>query len=414
MTENTADDGTAEPAVPFITRVRLKNYKSIAECDVCLGPFTVLVGPNGAGKSNFLDALAFLSRAVATTPAEAIESREGLGEILRRVPDQAASFSIAVEATIPAEPPAFPRIDMAYEFEIGLSTEQRLRSFEVIRELCELRSNGQIRRFHVSRGRAKIETPGKSDEVITFEPNRLYLLLASTQSPFAPVFAGLRSMQFFNFVPEFIRPPQRPTIGATLGLQGESLGSVLTALTVEHTWYKQRIDAYLQAIVPGIVSVDPEYIGQYVAISARANTGAGGSEVTFSADSMSDGTVRAAAVLAALFQPATLSGEVRLIGIEEPELALHPAAAGALFDALTEASEHVQVIATTQSAELLDRKDVNVSMVRPVTMQDGVTLIGEVDSISREITEEKLFTLGELMRRNQLSPEPPRYDRPDA
>jgi AAA15 family ATPase/GTPase len=47
---------------PFISRVRLKNYKSIAACDVRLGPFTVLIGPNGSGKSNFLDALAFLAR----------------------------------------------------------------------------------------------------------------------------------------------------------------------------------------------------------------------------------------------------------------------------------------------------------------------------------------------------------------
>jgi predicted ATPase len=73
----------AERAVPFISRVRLKNYKSIAECDVRLGPLTILVGPNGSGKSNFLDALAFLSRAVATSPAEAIEERGGLQEILR-------------------------------------------------------------------------------------------------------------------------------------------------------------------------------------------------------------------------------------------------------------------------------------------------------------------------------------------
>jgi len=43
-----------------------------------------------------------------------------------------------------------------------------------------------------------------------------------------------------------------------------------------------------------------------------------------------------------------------------------------------------------------------------------VTLIGEVDSISREIAEEKLYTLGELMRRNQLSPEPPEHGSPET
>ena len=119
---------------------------------------------------------------------------------------------------------------------------------------------------------------------------------------------------------------------------------------------------------------------------------------------MSDGTIRAAAVLAALFQPAVVTGAVRLVGIEEPETALHPAAAGVLFDALTEASTHVQVIAATQSADLLDREDLDTSIVRAVTMQDGLTVIGEVDDASREIAEKRLHTLGELMRGDQLSP----------
>ncbi len=38
---------------PFINRVKLRNYKSIAQCDVSLGPLAILVGPNGSGKSIF-------------------------------------------------------------------------------------------------------------------------------------------------------------------------------------------------------------------------------------------------------------------------------------------------------------------------------------------------------------------------
>ncbi|WP_442811535.1 MULTISPECIES: AAA family ATPase [unclassified Streptosporangium] len=44
-----------------------------------------------------------------------------------------------------------------------------------------------------------------------------------------------------------------------------------------------------------------------------------------------------------------LDGQTKLVVIEEPETALHPAAAGALFDALTEASERAQVVITTQT-----------------------------------------------------------------
>ena len=38
----------------FITRVAIKNYKSIAACDVRPASLSFLVGPNGSGKSNFL------------------------------------------------------------------------------------------------------------------------------------------------------------------------------------------------------------------------------------------------------------------------------------------------------------------------------------------------------------------------
>jgi energy-coupling factor transporter ATP-binding protein EcfA2 len=92
-----------ERPLPFIGRVRLKNYKSIARCDVRLDPLTVLTGPNGSGKSNFLQALALLGRAVSTTPHDAIAEFGGLGEILRRAPEQVESFSIDIEATLPPD-----------------------------------------------------------------------------------------------------------------------------------------------------------------------------------------------------------------------------------------------------------------------------------------------------------------------
>ncbi|MEU1877223.1 AAA family ATPase [Streptosporangium sp. NPDC020072] len=75
-------------------------------------------------------------------------------------------------------------------------------------------------------------------------------------------------------------------------------------------------------------------------------------------------------------------------GREEPETALHPAAAGALFDALTEASEFVQVVITTQSAELLDRDGIDPASVRVVAMENGATVVGEIDGVSRALLEE--------------------------
>jgi predicted ATPase len=70
---------------------------------------------------------------------------------------------------------------------------------------------------------------------------------------------------------------------------------------------------------------------------------------------MSDGTLRAFGVLVAPFQGAG-NGEIgrRLVGIEEPEVALHPAAASVLRDSLHDASESAQILVTSHSPDLLD------------------------------------------------------------
>ena len=406
MTEPRTDDGISARYVPFIRRVRLKNYKSIAACDVHLGPLAVLVGPNGSGKSNFLDALAFLARAIATTPSEAIDERGGLGEILRRVPEQAEAFGVSIEAKVPWGPLPHQQVDASYEFEIGPPARRGLRSFEVIREECSLRWQGQLWQFSAERGQVRIVVPDRQTGVANFEADRFYLPVASIQTTYAPLSSSLRLMQFYNFDLETLREPQQAAANAILGHRGEHLGDVLAALAVDNRGYKARIDAYMRAVVQDITAVEPYSAGGYMTVALRTGTG-GRQEVEFGPKSMSDGTIRATAVLAALFQPAVLDGRVRLLGIEEPELALHPAAAGVfLFDALTEASEHAQVLATSQSADLLDRDDLDLSTVRPVTMRDGLTIIGEIDGASREIAEKRLYTLGELMRGNQLAPRP--------
>jgi len=44
----------------MITRLQVRNFKSLRDIDLELGPLNVLVGPNMSGKSNILDALRFL------------------------------------------------------------------------------------------------------------------------------------------------------------------------------------------------------------------------------------------------------------------------------------------------------------------------------------------------------------------
>jgi predicted ATPase len=401
-------EGLMEQPVPFISRVRLRNFKSIAACDVSLGPLTMLVGPNGSGKSNFLQALALLGRAVSTTPYEAVSGLGGLSEIVRRSPEPAESFSIDVEATVLWAGTLDQPVSVRYGFEIGAASHRALRPLEELRETCEVRSGSRAWRFSAERGFVKED--GREHSESGREPDRLYLPVAASQRTYSPLAGSLASMQFYGLALDALREPAPPAEGTGLDTRGAHLGDVLAVLASTRPDLKDRVDAYLSAIAPGIEGVDPYAIGRYMTVAFRSRARPGAEEIEFGPEAVSDGTIRAAGVLAALFQLPAADGRIALIGIEEPEIALHPAAAGVLFDALTEASEQVQIVVTTQSPDLLDRDDLDVSTVRAVSMEDGVTRIGEIDRASRRIVAEKLYTLGELMRGNQLSPAPPPPD----
>jgi len=413
-------EGAMERPIPFIRRVRLENYRSIESCDVWLSPLTVLVGPNGSGKSNFLDALAFVARALDTNLGTAVEERDGLPEFLRRVPYATESFSIDVEvATLWGSLP----VTGSYGLEIGRHDGI---SFEVVREHCDLQWEGHRGSWQRQGNNVRA---GSGQPIAVVEPDRLYLPVAGSQppagglpggpatnvpTPYSELFRGLAGMRFYSLGLDELRQPRPRSAGALLGHRGEYLADVVGTLEREHGGHKERLDAYLAAVLgaaePGGAWIDQWFSGPlddrgYTSVLLHTRAGLAGRDVVFGPTSMSDGTIRAAGVLAALFQPATLGGRVPLVGIEEPETALHPAAAGVLFDALTEASQHVQVVATSQSADLLDREDLDLASVRSVTMDRGLTIIGNVDPASRQIVEKRLHTLGELMRGNQVMPD---------
>ena len=112
-------------------------------------------------------------------------------------------------------------------------------------------------------------------------------------------------------------------------------------------------------------------------------------------------------MLVALYQGAGMdSVNAMLVGIEEPEGALHPVAAEVLADVLLEASERVQVVVTSHSAELLDRDTIPLESILAVGSEDGEKRLAPLDDTGRTMLRDHLFTAGELLRMNQLMPDP--------
>jgi predicted ATPase len=176
-----------------------------------------------------------------------------------------------------------------------------------------------------------------------------------------------------------------------------------------------RVVEMLGRVVPSITDVSHKPVGKKETLEFRQHVAGSKDAWRFDAENMSDGTLRALGVLVALFQPPASDGRaVRVVGIEEPETALHPGAASVLRSALFEASRHTQVIVTSHSPDLLDDKEISGSHLISVTSRDGETILGPLDEASRTSIRDHLFTAGELLRLNQLATDETDYQRISA
>lgn len=376
--------------IPFISRVLLKNYKSIAICGVDLGKLTFLVGPNGSGKSNFVDGLRFVTDALRTSLDHALRDRGGIREVRRRSAGHPTHFSIRLEFASPAGPGH-------YAFRIGARARGE---YEVQEEECQI----GLSTFRVESGkvvRSSVKTPPAASR------DRLYLVNASGLPEFRAIYEALSSMGFYNLNPDRIRALQSPDPGKLLARDGSNLASVLDQLAAHSKGTKDRIQEYLNKVVPGVYAVERKELGHMETLEFRQRVAGVDDPWRFSAAHMSDGTLRALGILVAIFQATNGAGvDVPLVAIEEPEVALHPAAAGVLRDGLREASRHTQLLVTSHSPDLLDDDELSADSILAVTAEDGTTNIGPLDAAGRGALHEQLYTPGELLRMNQLAPDP--------
>lgn len=381
--------------LPKVTRVVVKNYKSIAACDVSPVSLTFLVGPNGSGKSNFLDALRFLSDSLKTSLDHALRDRGGIQEVRRRSGGHPTHFGMRIEFQLPSG-------SGWYAFRIGAKPQG---GFEVQQEECEVWDSRlqQLQIFKVKGGRvsANIGT------VPPAQKDRLYLVNAAGLLEFRPLYDFLSSMGFYNLNPERLRELQPPDPGQLLTRDGSNVSSVLARISRMAPEVEKRIESYLSRVVPGVTGVDAKAIGPMETLEFRQIVRGASAPWRFPAASMSDGTLRALGILVALFQGRGEGGrEVPLVGIEEPELALHPAAAGTMFDALVEAATESQVVVTSHSPDLLDDERLSTDSILAVVSVEGTTRIGPLDPAGLSALRDHLYTAGELLRLNQLAPDP--------
>ena len=360
----------------FLTRVEIRNFKSIAHCDVRLSPLNFLVGPNGSGKSNFVDALRFVRDCMVDNFDQALSRQRGTSRSIVRAGSDLMAFRLEFVSAA---------VEGFYELELSFPAGRGpvLRS-----ERCHTREFY----FDIHGG----VLTGSTIPLLAAAPkDRLFLTAVSGLAPFEPVYRALESMKFYAPDP-IIAPLASPGSDDVLDSDGENLARIFDKLG---DMEREHVEESLRILVPGLESLSVRDVeGAKILLFQEDGT-------QFFTTSMSDGTMRALTLLVAMFQPAVREGRVPLMCFEEPETGIHPGALGVILDACTEASLTTQLIVTSHSPDLLDDKDIPAESILAV-VKDGDTKIGPIAQGLRDGIRRRLFTGGNLLGSTDLEPEP--------
>ncbi|MGA9347881.1 MAG: AAA family ATPase [Anaerolineae bacterium] len=370
----------------MLTKLRVKNYKSLEDVTVPLRPLTVFVGPNNAGKSNILDCLLFL-RELLELGAPSVHSRGGFqylvwgGDLKRQIEIELDAQILGVSGS---ECPITYRVEIAG----GLT------HYALVGETFLLRTDGEERKlleFPAESGLALMwDESGKPIGGLGVGTQRLYLSHCrdSTRYPTLSAFAEtVQNWAFHDFVPARMAQPGPAKKDLRLQKEGENVSSVLHTFQSEYTQSFIEVEELLKTGMPEIerlLAPLTEEGQTYLAIEER------GIPWRIPSWAMSDGTLRFLGQLAALFSP----DPPALACFEEPENCIHPGLLQLVVDVFKSASRKTQILVTTHSPDLLNFLDPEDLMI--VEKKDGKTQCREAKDVAGVKEALKTLGLGEL------------------
>ncbi len=369
----------------MIRSLTLSNYRSLGEgVRVAFDRFTVLVGPNGSGKSNVMDALRFLSDAVQLGLGGAVTARHGIHAVRRW--SGGGVYSVALRVDLGLEPGS-----ASYGFEL---TGSSATEYEVASEEAHVAAGGVEASYRVERG---VWKEGPSGLRPAIDRRSLALPLVGGDERFQRLARALQNVAVYAIFPDTLRVPQAYSPSRPMSRHGDNWVSILHDQP-EASW-KPELVAALQKLTGDMRDIRVARAANYL-VAQFEHASPSRRPKWFDASQESDGTLRVAGIITALLQQPA----VEVLGVEEPELTVHPGAIPLLFDHLQQAAGRGQVIVTTHSPELLDLVDSDA--VRVVERDaDGVTTVARLDATQRDVIRRRLMTLGEIMRGEGLRQE---------
>ena len=306
-----------------------------------LGSLNVLIGPNGSGKSNLLEVVSLL-RSTPKDCRNVIARGGGVAEwIWKGQPHEAASIDAVVDNSSAKQP-------LRHVFEFKAANQ----SFQIADERIEnALTNGRQRDpysyYRFQGGQPVLNDKGKTRRPLSRDKIDPELsILAQRRDPdnypeityLAGIYDRIRLYREWDLGRNpVLRQPQKADLrNDRLEEDFSNLGLVLNRLRRDPQAKKALLKG-LKDLYEGLTDFDVSIEGGTVQVFFTEG------EFTIPATRLSDGSVRFLCLLAILCDP----NPPPLIGIEEPELGLHPDLLPGLTDLLIAAARRCQLIVTT-------------------------------------------------------------------
>ncbi|RME76422.1 MAG: hypothetical protein D6776_01285 [Planctomycetota bacterium] len=371
--------------VYVLQALKVANFRSLgSDVSIMPGRLTFLVGPNASGKSNVLDVVAFVRDAVVSGLPQAVAVRNGIGAVRRHSRGR----------------PRNVRVELQWRWEDG----QGWYAFELASD-SERDYRVKKERGGVRRGERHAWVSFEREEDVwsdrglglspRIDPQSLALTALGGSEHLRPLYDGCADMAVYSIFPDRLGVPQKFDARRPMRAHGENWASILKQLLERGGDERRELVAALRRVTNDIDDVRVRMAASHLVVEFlhRSEDRARKRERWLDAGAQSDGTLRVAGLLTALLQQPPLA----LLGIEEPEITVHPGVLPVVYDFLREAAQRSQLLVTTHSPELLDLVSPEHATVLAVQRQDGATVVRAVDAAQLDAVRQGLFQLGDLL-----------------
>lgn len=349
----------------MLDKIKISGYKSIKDLDMDLRPVNILIGSNGVGKTNFITFFRLVNNIY--------EQR------LRNYTMQNS-----------AEGLMYYGIKNTKEIKGFLKFADNTYSFTL-----QPRDNGSM--FLAEEGSWYADRPNKA-----FNIDESYIK-NSTNFRDKWLRAYLQSYKIYHFhetgkgAP--LRTPADVNDNRMLKENGENLPAFLYLLQQNHPKVLKRIELVIQSVMPYFERFDllPQQLDNKIELVWNDVYAP---DKFFSANDLSDGSLRFIALATLLLQPIL----PKVIIIDEPELGLHPVAITKLASMIkSAASRGCQIIVSTQSVNLINNFDADDIIT--VDRKDGQSVFNRLNGESLQGWLES-YSIGELWTKSVINGQP--------